>query len=238
MLMITPDSLYGRIGAVLSALIVVACFIGFTLHNDVYSGIPRKDFFWYYTNLSNLLVAFYFSAAAPFFYAKPVLRPWIPVAEFSVTMAILLTHAVFHMIIFPGIRQIIKKVDLSGENGMLAINNLLVHYIVPWLVLLYYLFCTPQKNSVPLAAAMLWLLFPLSYATVIFFHAARCKAIPGTNRLYPYPFLDTALLGKRQVLFTCAGLFLLCTLVSGAIQYMMRALYALHGGGKPLFLVG
>ena len=238
MLMITPDSLYGRVGAVLSALIVVACFVGFTLHSDVYSGIPRKDFFWYYTNLSNLLVAFYFSVAAPFFYAKRALRPWIPIAEFSVTMSILLTHAVFHMIIFPGIRPLIQKADLSGENGMLAVNNLLVHYLVPWLVLLYYLLCAPQKDSVPLAAAPLWLLFPLSYAAVIFIHAARHQAIPGTERLYPYPFLDTALLGKRQVLFACAGLSVLCALVSVAVLYVMRALYALYGGNKALFLVG
>lgn len=237
MLLITPDSLYGRVGAILSALIIIACFTGLTLHSDVFSGIPRKDFFWYYTNLSNLLVAFYFSVAAPFLYAKQALRRWIPIAEFSVTMAILLTHAVFHLMIFPGIRPYIQKITLSGKTGMLAVNNLLVHYIVPWLALLYYLLCAPQKDSVPLAAAPLWLLFPLSYAAVIFIRAARRKAIPGTDRLSPYPFLDTALLGKRQVLLTCAGLLILCLLASVAMQSMMRVLYALYGGNKALILV-
>ena len=104
MLMITPQSLYGSVGTTLSALIVVACLIGFTLHSDVFSGTPRKDFFWYYTNLSNLLVAFYFSCAAPVLYARSALRRFIPFAEFSVTMSILLTHAVFHLVIFPGVR--------------------------------------------------------------------------------------------------------------------------------------
>ena len=97
--MITPNALYGRVGAVLSALIVVSCFIGFTLHHDVYASIPRRDFFWYYTNLSNLLVVVYFSFAAPFFYARSAFGRFVPFAEFSVTMAIMLTHLIFHLII-------------------------------------------------------------------------------------------------------------------------------------------
>ena len=127
MLMITPDSLYGRVGAILSALIVVACFIGFTLHHDVFSRVPRRDFFWYYTNLSNLLVALYFSCAAPYFYARSTLRRFIPLAEFSVTMSILLTHAVFHLVIFPDVKPHLKKAASCTENQMLFANNLLVH---------------------------------------------------------------------------------------------------------------
>ena len=238
MLMIMPDSLYGHIGAVLSALILSACFVGLTLHPQVYSGVPRKDFFWYYTNLSNLLVAFYFSTISPFFYAESRLYPLIPFVEFSVTMSIMLTHAVFHLMIFPGIRQQLNTIVLSREAKMLAANNLLVHYIVPWLVMLYYLFCTPRKNTVPLLAAPLWLLFPLAYAGVVFLHAANDKKIPGTNRLYPYPFLDAALLGKKRVCLACAGMLVLCALASVALLLLLRALYAFAGGGKPLFLVG
>ena len=238
MLMIIPDSLYGRVGAVLSALIVIACFVGLTLHPEVFSGVPRKDFFWYYTNLSNLLVALYFSTISPFFYAKSRLYPLIPFAEFSVTMSIMLTHTVFHLMIFPGIRQQIKTIAQHGEANMLAANNLLVHYIVPWLVMLYYLFCAPGKNTVSLLAAPLWLLFPLAYAGVIFLHAASGKKIPGTDRLYPYPFLDAVLLGKKRVFMACAGMLVLCALASVALLLILRALYAFAGGGKPLFLIG
>ena len=238
MLMITPDSLYGSVGAVLSALIVVACFAGFSLHSDVFSGIPRKDFFWYYTNLSNLLVAFYFSCAAPFFYARRALYRFIPLAEFSVTMSIMLTHAVFHLVIFPGVKPQLRRISSSIQNRMIAVNNLLVHYAVPWLVLLYYLLCSPRKNTLPLAAAPLWILFPLGYAAVVFLHAGAGKVIPGTGLPYPYPFLDVSLLGKKRVLFTCAVLCAVCALGSVSVLCIIRALYALLGGGRALFLVG
>ena len=44
MLVVTPEPLYGRIGAVLSALIVVFCIIGLTMHKDFYAGKERKSF--------------------------------------------------------------------------------------------------------------------------------------------------------------------------------------------------
>ena len=238
MLMITPDSLYGRIGALLSALIIVAVFIGLTLHHDVFAGRPRKDFFWYYTNLSNLLVMGYFSLVSPFLYAKSRFSRFIPLAEFSVTMSILLTNAVFHLVIFPGVKPQLRHVKGSGETRMLAANNLLVHYAVPWLTVLYYLLCAPGKHTLPLYAATLWLAFPLVYASVIFLHASTDRRIPGTDRCFPYPFMDVTLLGKRRVLLICSALCVLCALGSIAILCIIRALYAIFGGGRALFLVG
>lgn len=238
LLMITPNTLYGRVGAILSALIVVACFIGFTLHHSVYAGIPRRDFFWYYTNLSNLLVALYFSFGAPFFYAHPPLRRFIPLTEFSVTMAIMLTHAVFHLIIYPGVRQQVRCAMRCVKNKMLAANNLMVHYVVPLLVLLYYLLCSPGKHTVSFLAAPLWLLFPLLYLLVIFVHAGMGRVIPGDERRYPYPFIDVQLLGLRRVILSCSVLFLISVAASVSLLCILRGLYAVFGGSKPLILVG
>ena len=237
MLTIIPDPLYGHIGAVLSALIIVAGCIGLTLHREVFACVPRKDFFWYYTNLSTLLVMVYFSVASPFFYAHTDLYRFIPFAEFSITMSILLTHTVFHFVIFPGVKPQLKHIAHDPETMMLAANNLLVHYIVPWLTLLYYVLCTPGKNTLPIAAAPLWLLFPLTYASVVFLHALTGRKIPGTDRLYPYPFMDTSLLGKKRVFLLCAALLTACTLCSVGILFIVRALYAIWGGGKALFLI-
>ena len=36
---------YGRTGTALSALIVVSCLIGLTMHSDFYAGRRRRDFF-------------------------------------------------------------------------------------------------------------------------------------------------------------------------------------------------
>lgn len=238
MLVITPDALYGRVGAVLSALIVITCLIGLTLHSEVFSCVPRRDFFWYYTNLSNLLVLFYFVFAAPFFYARHALSAFIPLAEFSVTASIMLTNAVFHLMIFPGVKPQMKSILHGGETRMLAANNLMVHYAVPWLVFFYYILCSPMKHMLPLYLAPLWLIFPLLYALAVFLRAQSRRSIPGTDRLYPYPFLDITLLGKQKVMLTCAFLLVICALGSIAAACIIRGIYAFFGGNRALMLVG
>ena len=42
MLVVTPAALFGRLGAVLSALIVVFSLIGLTVHSDFYAGRRRR----------------------------------------------------------------------------------------------------------------------------------------------------------------------------------------------------
>ena len=88
MLIVTPPAFYGHLGALLSALIVVCACIGLTLHKDVYAHTPRRDFYCYYTNVSNLIVLLYFALIAPWLYARAALRRFIPAAEFSVMMVI------------------------------------------------------------------------------------------------------------------------------------------------------
>ena len=44
MLVVIPSAPYGRLGALLSALIVVASLIGLTMHKDFYAGVRRRDF--------------------------------------------------------------------------------------------------------------------------------------------------------------------------------------------------
>ena len=80
MLIVTPPALYGHLGALLSALIVVCACIGLTLHKDVYAHTPRRDFYCYYTNVSNLIVLLYFALIAPWLYARAALCRFIPAA--------------------------------------------------------------------------------------------------------------------------------------------------------------
>ena len=70
MVVVIPDEPFGRLGAVLSALIAAISLIGLTMHRDFYAGRRRKDFFCFYTNVSNLLVLLYFALLAPRLYAS------------------------------------------------------------------------------------------------------------------------------------------------------------------------
>jgi len=212
MLTAMPAPLSGRLGTLLSALIVVFSVVGLTMHRDFYAGRIRKDFFCFYTNISNLLVLVYFSLIAPRLYASFSLHPFIPAVEFSVMMSIMLTFSVFHLIIFPSIRKELSRFPRSQEFYMLTADNLLIHYAVPLLVLIYWLFCSPGKSSLRPIHAFIWTLLPLGFVLISLFRAHCGRIIQETGSPYPYPFLDVHALGLSAVLRTCAKLYTLCVL--------------------------
>ena len=237
MLVVMPGGLYGRLGAVLSALIIVCCLIGLTMHVDFYAGIRRRDFFVYYTNLSNLLVLVYFALIAPWLYAKKALRPLIPHAEFALMMTILLTFAVFHLLLMPKIRAQLRGVRRSRLWYIVCVDNLVVHYIVPLLTLAYWLLCSPGKAALSAPDALAWTVIPLVYLLAILLRARLCGPIFGTDSAYPYPFLDIPNRGVRCVAFTCTRLYACCALAGLAAVALVRLAFSLLGAGHALALI-
>ncbi len=236
MLTVIPPTAYGRLGALLSALIVVCALISLTLHRDVYHHTPRPDFYSYYTNVSTVIVLVYFSIGAPLLYAKAPLRRFIPVVEFSIAMMIMLTHIVFHNLLFPALRKVVRDAEPSCDLSMLIVNNLFIHYLVPWLTFAYWLLCSPHKDVVTLPGTLVWLLVPLTYLYSVF-RRARYGNIAGTDSPYPYPFLDAKQYGVKRVLLICLGLLALCILASLAVYAAVQLLYAYFGGGHALILI-
>lgn len=237
MLCVIPSAAYGRLGAVLSALIVCACVIGLTMHKDFYAGKRRKDFFCFYTNLSNLLVLVYFALIAPRLYAHKSLYPLIPHAEFSVMMCIMLTFCVFHALIFPAVSLAAKHAPRTREFCIAVINNMIVHYLVPWLVFAYWLLCSPSKRSLRASDAFLWTLIPAVYLAYVFLRAQVCGIIEETGSLYPYPFLDAGFLGVQRVMRICCLLYCACAAAGMLFVACIRGVIALLGTGYPLFLI-
>lgn len=216
-------------GAVLSALIIVCSAIGLTLHSDVYAHRIRKDYYYYYTHVSNLLVLFYFALAAPLLYANAPLRCLIPTAEFCVAMSILLTGVVFHLMIFPGIKKLAPLLPASRETQIMAANNVFVHYLVPWMTFFYWLFCSPGKAGVPMWASVLWTALPAGYVLLTLLRGRTGQPLGDTSRPYPYPFLDAGHLGMRKVLLICLLLFALCVLFSGGLLLLFRGFSLFFG---------
>lgn len=201
-----------RMGILLSALIVVFAVIGLTMHRDFYAGRRRRDFFCFYTNVSNLIVLLYFSLAAPRLYTHAQLSPMIPHAEFAVMMSIMLTFCVFHLVLFPPIRQAARTVEHTREYWIVYTDNLIIHYIVPLSVWVYWLFCSPQKHLLGPGDALYWTALPLLYVAYILLRARLAGVIQEAGSRYPYPFLDTGALGASRVARICTGLYGLCVI--------------------------
>lgn len=222
MLVVYDHSLSGRLGTLLSALIVIHCIVGLTMHRDFYAGKPRRDFFCFYTNLSNLLVLIYFALIAPRLYAQSACHLLIPGAEFSVMMSIMLTFCVFHCILFPAIRNRISQMPRTREYYIVAVDNLIIHYLVPLLVFAYWVFCSPGKQQLMPYHAVYWTLFPLAYGCIMLFRAQSGRIIEETSSPFPYPFLDYRALGMRSVAYTSIRLYSLCLYAGIAVITCVR----------------
>lgn len=237
MLVVTPSALFGRVGAVLSALLVVFSLIGLTVHSDFYAGRRRRGYFLYFTNVSNLLVLLYFALVAPRLYARAALRPLIAHVEFALTMSIMLTFAVFHHLLLPGVLKGLRGAPHTRELAIMAADNAAEHYIVPWLTFAYWVLCAPYKNTLTLADAALWTAVPLVYLLFALLCARRGENLPGTDSPYPYPFLDVSRRGAAAVARTCMRLLALCV-GSGALAVtIIRAAFAVFGSGHALILI-
>ena len=231
------DALAVRLGVVLSALLVVLSLLGLTIHKDFYDGKPRRDYFCFYTNLSNLLVLVYFALIAPRLYAVRALRPLIAHADFAVMMSIMLTFSVFHLLLFPAVRIAAQGHARTREFYIVYADNLIEHYAVPLMTFAFWLLCSPDKAALGAADVFLWTLFPLSYIAVIFLRAPMRGPIAEAASPYPYPFMDAEVLGLKRVALSLTLLYGLCVLAGAAAVAAVRLAYGLLGGGHALILL-
>ena len=222
-------------GAVISALIIVACAVGLTLDSSFYAGKPRRDFFVYYTNQSNLLVLLYFAFASPLLYTHG--SALIAHAEFALTMGILLTFFVFHCVLRPFVLRRLHAMRMTREDRMMIASNVLLHYVVPLLTGLYWLLCSPGKSRLQAADALIWTAFPVLYLIFVFVRAPIRGNIHGTSCPYPYPFVNIQRLGLKSVLRSCAVLYAVFTLGALMIVRIVQTAYEYCGDGHAFFLV-
>lgn len=229
-------SLHVRLGAVLSALLVVLSLLGLTIHKEFYAGKPRRDYFFFYTNLSNLLVLVYFALLAPRLYAASALRPLVPHADFAVMMSIMLTGTVFHLLLFPAVRSTALSHARTREFYIVCADSLIEHYLVPLTAFAFWLLCSPGKDALGPADAFLWTLLPLGYTAAVFLRAPVRGVIEEAGSPYPYPFMDVQLLGVRRMALTLSAMYAVCVACSAAVIAAVRLSHRILGSGYPLIL--
>ena len=85
-------------------------------------------------------------------------------------------------------------------QGLQWVADVLLHYIVPMLFVLYWIFELP-KRPLPWWSPLAWAIYPLAYVAYAFL---RGEAL-GT---YPYPFIDVGVLGYARSLRNAFSLWL------------------------------
>ncbi|MBG0827515.1 Pr6Pr family membrane protein [Planomonospora sp. ID67723] len=113
----------------------------------------------------------------------------------AVTLFISITGLVFHFVLMHGASPLGMLPDGRGDD-VLDMGNLLLHYVTPIMAVADWLvFDRALRPSwtVPLA----WLAYPGLY--LVFALARGTLLDPGTERRYPYPFLDVDELGYDGV---------------------------------------
>ena len=171
----------------------------------------RRQFFVYYTNLSNaamLLTHGLLLIPGPL---RALLRS--PTGRYITFLCILVTFVIYFFVLtrfgrHPGLNAL----------GVRRLSNVIVHYLVPGLTAAERLLAA-DKRGLGLSDALLWLLVPLSYLAFLLLRARGGAVIGNTGSLWPYGFMDLEALGLkkwlRNMAVTLAGFFALALALLG-----------------------
>jgi hypothetical protein len=81
------------------------------------------------------------------------------------------------------------------------VADVILHYVMPILFVIDWLFLVPKETLRP-KDPIAWLTYPIVYLVWTFVHGAY-------SRFYPYPFLNSSELGNARVLLNEAGLLVI-----------------------------
>ena len=168
------------IGLLLSWFAIITQFI-LIIENRVTS-VPETviRFFSFFTILTNLLVAIYFTVH--YFGLKNKLFSLFikPTTLTAITVFILIVGSVYQI----ALRHIWQP------TGLQRIVDELLHTIIPLYFLMYW-FLNSKKEGLNIKRLLSWLLYPLLYSLFIFIRGYF-------SNYYPYPFLNIEEIGMAQ----------------------------------------
>jgi hypothetical protein len=152
----------------------------------------------YFTILTNLLVCVSLT--------MPLIAPASSVGRFFSRGEA--TAGVATSIVFVGISFHVLLRNVWHPQGLDYLANLLLHYVMPSLYLLYWWFVAP-KAALRWIHPVIWGIYP----TLYLIYALIRGAIIGS---YPYGFIDAGAIGYGQTLINGVGL-LVCFIVLGLL---------------------
>jgi hypothetical protein len=152
-------------------------------------------FFSYFTILTNILVAIYFTAVV----IQGNSRNRLLSAPGALT-------AITGYITIVGLIYQIALRHLWQPEGQQWVVDELLHTVIPIVVIFFWYF---NESSFPIRFQQIgvWLIYPLVYFIFILIRG-------GFSNFYPYPFVDAAELGLTRALINGGCLLILYTLLS------------------------
>jgi len=151
------------------------------------------QFFSYFTILTNIIVALYFTLVL--LKRRTQKDDWLtkPKTQTAILVYIVIVGIVYNLVLR----------FLWDPRGLQLVADELLHTVIPLLFLLYwFLFVNLQWKD-----AFAWLLYPLIYLVHVLSRGALIS-------LYPYPFIDVPTLGYNKVILNCGILFISFFLLS------------------------
>lgn len=156
-------------------------------------------FFSYFTILTNLLVAVYFTIKAVGNSSNKIPLKQQPGTLTAVTVYITVVGLVYQLVL----RQ------TWSPTGLQKIVDELLHSVIPVIVILYWYFYE-KKSLVKFKQIPQWLLYPLLYLIYILIRG-------NFSDFYPYPFVNVLNIGLQKVLLNSAIITLLFIAISAVL---------------------
>lgn len=157
-------------------------------------------FFTYFTILTNLMVAIYFTL---------LLRPEPP--KLIATRGIL--TAITSYITMVGLSYQLLLRHIWQPQGLQWLVNELLHTVIPLAVIIYWFY--NERTHPRFRQIGGWLIFPFLYLIVILIRGHY-------SQWYPYPFIDVTVLGLSKVLTNAIWLFAAFILISGVFIFIRQ----------------
>ncbi len=149
------------------------------------------NFFSYFTVLVNILAALALTL--------PWLAPHSAFGKFFARPSMRTAIAAYIIIVMTIVYFVLRY--LTTLQGWDFVADLLLHYVMPVLFVIDWLFLVP-KQTLKVSDSLGWLAFPVIYLGWTFIHGAY-------SGFYPYPFLNNSELGIARVLLNEAGLLVI-----------------------------
>ena len=158
-------------------------------------------FFSYFTILTNLLVAFYFTGKS------------IPATKKMtfINKPGLLTALTVYITVVGLIYQLLLRF-LWNPEGLQWVVDELLHSVIPLLTIVYWFFYE-IKQPVRYQQIASWIVYPLLYLLYILVRG-------NSSGFYPYPFIDVSKSGLQNVLINAGYLLLLFIGLSAAYIFI------------------
>lgn len=153
-------------------------------------------FFSFFTILTNLLVAIYFTLSL--------------IKKENRVLSIInkpgtLTAVTVYITIVGLVYQILLR-HVWDPKGMQRVIDELLHSAIPILVTIFW-YLYEEKKSIAYKQILKWLIYPLIYLLFILIRGEF-------SNFYPYPFVNITNLGLKQVLINSAGLLVFFSCLS------------------------